>query len=77
MKLALLYGVSEFVCQQSLTASGSGTKSSGTEHDIFANGVGERIDGSRRFRCPLIGMNPHPTQVMAEARLEESAGTRV
>jgi hypothetical protein len=49
----------------------------GPEYDIPADRVCTRADGLRRLRRFRIGVYPYPTEIMAEARPHQSAGSRV
>jgi hypothetical protein len=47
------------------------------ENDVFAGGIGERVNRGSRLCRFGVSMNTHTTEIMAEARLEECARGRV
>src|SRR6516225_7356528 len=43
----------------------------GAKHDILPNGIGKRIDQTRRSRRPCIGMNADSAEIMAKTGSEK------
>lgn len=44
-----------------------------TEHNLWADGIGERIYGMSGFVCDGVGMHAHFAEVVSEARLHDGS----
>ena len=74
--VALLHDVREFVRDQVATARARRRPRAGTEHDVAAVGVGARLHVARSAFGHAAGVHAHLAEILAEARLEESAQVR-
>ncbi len=70
MKLALLYSVSELVCQQPAARVRVQGVLCVAEKDVVANSIGERIYGTCRFSGRRIIVDADVSEIMTEGRLQ-------
>src|SRR4051812_28771651 len=74
---ALLHDVRQFMSKQLLSARRGRRILPGTEHDMVPDHVGQRIHSLCGLSCLRIGMDPHPTKIVAKARLHKATSWRV
>jgi hypothetical protein len=73
----LLDDMCELVRDESLSGIARGIEVSAREYDVAAHRVGVRMELMRGARCALVGMDPHATEVVREARFHRCAGVDV
>jgi hypothetical protein len=73
----LLHNVRQFMGQQPVAGSRPRLIPPRGKNDVAPDRIGHCIDGARGFRGAYIRMNPHLTEVVAEAGFHESTGIRV
>ncbi len=64
----------ELVRQQALPRDALRRILAGPEHDIAAYGIGAGVDGVRRLGGPVIDVNAHLAEVLAEPCFQVAAG---
>ena len=73
----LLHHMRQLMCQECLPCACPRRILSRSKYHIAADRVRQCVHCLRRFRCLSIRMHPYLTEVVAEARLEESARCQV
>jgi hypothetical protein len=67
----LLHHVRQLMRQQPSTRRRGRRVSTRSKYDMAPHGVSVRLDSSSRLRCAIVGMDPHPAEVVTEARFHE------